>query len=197
MAIQETWDRICAWLQTNAPETLNELGNPATMNAIESAAISMNAELLPDYIQFYQTLDGAESCGVCPSHDEWDQMAFTPMSLEDAVSAWEMLKELLEMGEFDDQPASCDDRVTNVWWSTSWIPFADNGGGDYYCIDLAPAKGGKIGQVISHSHETGEHVVLADSLTEYLRRIADDIEAGKFEYDEVYGLRTKVEFDDA
>ena len=190
LSIKDSWSRICAWMQTNAPGALDDAGSPATKEELDSAARRMNIQLHADHAEFCQLVDGAESSGVFPAHDEWEDMAFSPMSLEDSASAWEMLKELLEMGEFDDRSPKTGAGISNVWWNTSWIPFADNGGGDYYCIDLAPENGGSLGQIIFHSHESGEHVVLAESLRSYLAKLADDLESGNLEYDEDYGLIT-------
>jgi cell wall assembly regulator SMI1 len=56
-----------------------------------------------------------------------------------------------------------DGNVSNIgiapaFWHKGWIPFASNGAGDYYCLDLAPVEEGDIGQIISFNHENGEMV---------------------------------------
>jgi len=73
-------------------------------------------------------------------------------------------------------------------WNRNWIPFASNGGGDFYCIDLAPTETGVKGQIITMKHETGQHKRLAASLRDWLDMLAHDLEAGKFEYREGKGL---------
>lgn len=191
--IEDSWSRICDWMNTHAPGSLDDAGSPATKRKLNTAAKKMNVQLHADHAEFCQVVDGAESSGVFPACGEWEDMAFSPMSLEESVSEWEMLKDLLEMGEFDGLSPKTSPGISDVWWNTLWIPFASNGGGDYYCIDLAPENGGKLGQIIFHSHESGEHVVLAESLRSYLAKLADDLEAGKFEYDEDYGIKTPDE----
>lgn len=36
---------------------------------------------------------------------------------------------------------------------SSWVPFADDGGGNHYCVDLAPGPQGRRGQVVLVHHE--------------------------------------------
>lgn len=50
-----------------------------------------------------------------------------------------------------------------------WIPFADDGGGNLYCLDLAPGPTGTVGQVVQLSHEGPDNVLVADSLTDFVR----------------------------
>jgi cell wall assembly regulator SMI1 len=57
------------------------------------------------------------------------------------------------------------------------VPVASNGGGDALCVDLAPAPGGAVGQVITMSHESGERRRVAGSFAELLRRLAEHYEA--------------------
>ena len=120
-------------------------------------------------------------------------MAFRPLALDQIIREWKMQEQLLAMDDFADLVAEASDGVANDWWNTGWIPFADNGGGDYYCVDMAPTSAGIVGQVISHSHDSGERKKLANSLAEYLGDLADSLESGSFEYDDAYGIRRKNE----
>jgi cell wall assembly regulator SMI1 len=47
------------------------------------------------------------------------------------------------------------------------------GGGDLYCVDLAPAKGGSNGQIIRFRHDSARRELVSASLSELLLRIAD------------------------
>jgi cell wall assembly regulator SMI1 len=189
--ISASWNRIEAWLQANAPEALEYVQGPATAEQLDAAATQLELQVPDDVREFYHILDGADSSGIFPSCDEYDDMAFSPMSLEGVVLDWEMLKELFEMGDFADLEAEASEGVANDWWNVGWIPFADNGGGDYYCVDMAPTDAGTVGQIISHSHESGTREILASSLAEYLSALADSLEADLFEYDDDYGLRKR------
>ena len=64
------------------------------------------------------------------------------MPVAELVSDWKMLKQLLEGGDLENGKAKGNAGVRGDWWNVGWIPFASDGGGDYWCIDMAPAKGG-------------------------------------------------------
>ncbi|MEZ6095122.1 MAG: SMI1/KNR4 family protein [Pirellulaceae bacterium] len=194
-SIKDAWQQIVSWLESNAPSALEDVQGPATAAEIDEAAKQMEAEFPPELRAFFETVNGADSCGIFPSNDDFDEMAYSPMALEQVIQDWETQKELLEMGDFSDLEPKSDPGVADDWWNTGWIPFASNGGGDCFCVDLSPTDSGKLGQVISHSHETGEHVVLAESLTEFLQQLVSRLEANEMEYDEDYGLR-KMESDE-
>jgi cell wall assembly regulator SMI1 len=120
--------------------------------------------------------------GLFPSADDWDDMAFGPTALEQIVREWDIQKDLVEGGDFADLEPRSAAGVAGDWWNMGWIPFAGNGGGDLYCVDLAPGGEGVRGQVITHSHESGEHKILAPSLAAYLSDLADGLEAGRYKY---------------
>ena len=195
-SISESWTRIVAWLRTNAPGQLEHFQPPATDEELEAAASNLGLQLPEDIKEFYRIVNGADpesdSTGIFPPPDRWD-MAFGPLTLETVVQEWEMQKELLESGDYEGLNAEPSQGVAKDWWNLGWIPFADNGGGDFYCIDMAPTDAGTSGQVISHSHESGERKLLATSLGEYLKTLADALEADECDFDDDYGVRLKEE----
>lgn len=191
-SIVTSWQRIVAWLQANAPSALAQLQGPAAAHQLDEIALQLGVQLPADFRAFYQLVDGAEDSGLFPSNDDWDEMAFSPLALTEVIQEWTMLKDLVAIGQFADQKPQSAAGIAADWWNWAWIPFAGNGAGDYYCIDLAPTATGVSGQVISHSHESGKHVVLAPSLAAYLAALADALAAGQLEYDEDYGMRATV-----
>ena len=193
-SIENSWRRITAWLDENVPEKPLELESGASDEEIQSALTTMGLEST-ELREFLALCNGGE-VGVFPSFDEWDEMAFAPSSIDMILGEWSMMKELVEIGEFADRNPPDTDGVATTWWNLGWIPFANNGGGDYYCIDTAPDRGGAVGQIISHSHESGEHIVLAPSLSDYLAGLAAALETGDAEYDEDYGVSLGGDDDD-
>jgi len=191
--LSSSWKRIVEWLQLNSPSTLEYFQTPASIEQIDTAASQLGLKLPDELIAFYQIINGAESSGIFPSHDDWDYMGFSPISLEQVVQDWNMLKESLEMGDFVGLKAESSEGIANDWWNIGWIPFASNGGGDYYCIDIVPTNNGTVGQIISHSHESGIRKNLAISLGDYLSDLADLLENNEHIYDDEYGIRRKSE----
>jgi cell wall assembly regulator SMI1 len=61
-----------------------------------------------------------------------------------------------------------NDPVHREYWRPGWFPFAIDGGGNAYAVDLSPAPGGQYGQVILIGPDEDERRVLAPSLGEFL-----------------------------
>ena len=118
------------------------------------------------------------SCDRCSSsHDGQDPYAFVStidgcrlMSCAAAAKAWSTLGELLDSGDLAQPAESKDGKVKPVWWNKRWLPFAD-AGGDMLCLDLDPAPGGTVGQVLRFYHDEGWRDSLAPSLEAFLERV--------------------------
>ena len=191
--VSVAWNRIVKWLESNAVDVLSQHQPPASDEAIAQLELTVGASFPDELKQFYKLVDGDNpdeaSCGIFPSVDDFDQMAYGPLALSQITREWEIQKELLEGGDFEGcEPDEVDAGIRDDSWNTGWIPFAGNGGGDLYCIDLAPAEGGTAGQVISHNHETCDHHLLAASLGEFLTKLADRLEAGELLFSEDWGI---------
>lgn len=190
--VHQSWARVADWLRANAPADFALLQPPVSAAELDAAAAEFGVELPADFRRLYEVVNATDpngnSIGLFPSADD-DPMAFGPLALEQVVREWRVQRELLEGGDFAGlEPESASPGVAAEWWNVGWIPFAGNGGGDFYCIDTAPADGGTRGQVITHSHETGVHQVLAPSLAAYLDELADGLEQGRYRYGDEYGL---------
>ena len=182
-AITDAWIRIEEWLKARAPTTYEGLNEPATNEAIRSAAEALPGPLPEDFHAYYARHDGQS--GVMPTvAGVWELLP-----LEFVVVNWKEQKALLDNGTFKerlddgtyvDTPAKPVGPVRAVWWNEKWIPFASNGGGDLQCIDLDPAEGGQVGQIVIYWHDQEEREWAAGSLREWLARLADDFEAGKY-----------------
>src|SRR5205085_979831 len=99
---------------------------------------------------------------------EFDDGTYCFLPIEQIEADWKMLKGLVDIGEFKGQKGNSDKEVKKDWWNIGWIPFAGNGAGDYVCVDTVPTPKGKVGQVISTSHESARRVCLAPGLNEFL-----------------------------
>src|SRR5262249_32779186 len=66
--------------------------------------------------------------------------------------------------------------IQPVWWHRRWIPFACDAAGNLSCLDLAPAAGGTVGQIIDWDHEAGPWRVLFPSFEGLLAALAEQVE---------------------
>lgn len=178
----ESWKRIEAWLKEHKPRrwaALHTGASPEDLALVEKTV----AQILPeDFKEAYRVHNGQENGhgDLVPCLAEHEAGYFL-MPTEAMVSEWKSWKSLAEIGEFAGQEASPDQGIEGVWWNPGWVPFASNGGGDSICLDLAPAPGGVVGQVITMNHASRKRVLLASSFSEWLADLADAIQDGALE----------------
>ena len=98
---------------------------------------------------------------------------FSLMSLDQVLNEWKMWRKLVDAGEFKGQTSRPDKGVCADWWNQGWLPILSDGGGDSLCVDLAPAKGGALGQIIRMSHESPKRALLAPSFAALLEQLTD------------------------
>src|SRR5262249_39455642 len=176
--ITESWKLIKKWLKENAADW-KALNKGATAKQLERAEHDLGFRLPEELRESYLLHNGGGQ--IFPNPDD---ISFYLMPLNEVIQDWKAQKQLREAGDFDDSKATSAKGIRQEWWNVKWIPFAANGGGDFFCIDLAPANGGTMGQVISHNHETGAHQLLARSLRTWLHDLTYDLRDGKYSFDE-------------
>jgi hypothetical protein len=66
--------------------------------------------------------------------------------------------------------------IQPLWWDLHWLPLQPDGAGNLLCIDLTPASGGKVGQIIDWDHECGPARVLFSSFQDLLSAFVDSLE---------------------
>jgi cell wall assembly regulator SMI1 len=101
------------------------------------------------------------------------------LSLEGLLEAWEQEFDLWGDGD-NDEWATPEGPIKKKWFSRKWLPALDTWCGDYTCLDLDPAKGGKRGQVLSWYHDNGPTRVIAPSFGTLLQQFAQELEAGLY-----------------
>ena len=187
----EAWKRIEHWLSANAPEILSSLNDPATPEALWKLADAVGQSLPEEMSTVYRVHDGQDdesgAGGLLPNGYDYGDMAHGLAELERFISDHEMMTKLIEMGDFSDIQKQPNPAIKTAPWNKLWIPIANDGGGDYHCIDLDPGSDGMRGQVITVG-ESETQTVVASSLSDWLSQIADEMEAGQLKVNEDYGL---------
>jgi cell wall assembly regulator SMI1/predicted DNA-binding WGR domain protein len=169
-SVAASWKRIDSWLAKNAPSLMAKIGNGATPEAIAKAEATLGLELPNDVRASYAIHDGDGDISLFPSGEY--------LSLDGMLVQYKIWKELVEDGTLVSGAADPKGPIRNDDYNLKWIPLTHNGGGDHTLIDLAPAEGGKVGQLIDFSHEGGPEEVAAPNLAEYLSTLADGLESG-------------------
>ena len=183
--MESNWQLIVDWVEGNAPDLLDFLEPPADRTDLAEAETRLAMRLPTALRTFYGLQNGTTAFGVFPALEE-EQTAFGPLPLDEI--------EFLEVD--DDRDADADEDfdvdagIRREFWNPNWIPFAAaSDRGDYRMLDMAPARGGRLGQVIEWRNDTNERRLVAPSLEALLRQTADGLEAGRIVYDGEAGLR--------
>lgn len=201
MGVAESWKRIEAWLKTNAKGVRTSLRVPAIEGAAAKLQTALGTPLPADYLLSAGIHDGQRTTaehGLFPLADEvlGPMHSCRLLQLTEVGKAWAKLNARHAAGEFKDRTAKPGKGVRADWWNPRWVPVADDGGGDFFCLDLAPARGGTAGQVIVYFHDTPARPRLAPSFGRWLKALADGFTAGRYAVDDDEGI-VEVEAEEA
>jgi cell wall assembly regulator SMI1 len=180
------WDRIHLWLGANAPEVLKSLCPGAGERKIRAAERAMGITFPEDVKACYRIHDGQK----CKRGARWPPPFLYGQNwerLDDMLCAWRSMKGLVDDGTFSRWRSVPDGPIRTEWWHPAWIPLTSNSFGDAHYLDLAPAPGGDVGQIISWQNDDPGREVVANSLTDWLDDFAEELEEGLWQYSEEYG----------
>lgn len=187
-SIADTWAAFEVWLGEHWPDGLKDLCPPATDDELRNLEAMLGASLPPDFVEFLKIHNGQKgSAGGLFDNSEF-------LSTTAIIEQWVVWKDLLESGEFEGIKSEPDAGVRDDWWNAKWIPFTHNGGGDHYCLDLAPSPAGKEGQVITMWHDMGTRGVEASTFKAWFTQYVDAVIAGKYIYSEDFGGLIDVDY---
>ncbi len=146
-------------------------GTPPTTDQIRAFEEAAGVSFPEDFVAYLSACDRPDS-GLCAP--------WFFMSLEIMRSNWQTQKNLIDKGlAGSPTPDSQRDAgIKNDFYNLKWIPFIHDGSSDFHCIDLDPAPGGTLGQVISYFHDRDDRKVLAKSITEYFQTLTKEIGSG-------------------
>ncbi|KAG0578553.1 hypothetical protein KC19_4G032500 [Ceratodon purpureus] len=114
------------------------------------------------------------------------------LSTREIVEQWGVWNELLEGGSFEEDFCSKPEPgVKANWWNSRWIPVTHDGGGDHDCIDMDPAEGGTVGQIIEMWHDDDIRPLRAPSFLSWLTAAASGLEDGTLVWEEGVGFFPK------
>lgn len=187
--MRETWDRLEAWLRTHTPWIYEQLAPPATGAQLLAAEEAMGCTLPADFKDSYRIHDGTvphhmwmrgrgAHYGERPSGFLYDAEDF--LSLKFIISHWQDICE----SRFPIVPGVlCNVRgpVKREGSYRTKIPLAGTTNVTYY-LDLDPAPGGQVGQVIRYTGDDVRAVCVAPSYGVWLATIARLLEEGVYVY---------------
>ncbi len=175
--MNELWNRLKTWLEQNAPELLETLQPAASEKKIAALEQHLGVRLPEDYRAFLALTDGQKEYAEFNFHDG------ELLSTKSIKTQWNIWKELLDDGTFEDSTSQPQLGIRGDWWNARWIPFTHDGGGNHLCLDLDPAKGGAVGQIISMEHDNGERLIMFNNFSHWLEQLLEDLQSGEIVFD--------------
>lgn len=179
--MHELWKQLEDWLSVHWPDGLAALNPPATDEQIASLEQTLGTSLPQEFVACLKVHNGqSELAGGLFDGSEF-------LSTSGIRSQWKIWKDLLDSGGFDGIKSEPQAGIRSDWWNPRWIPFTHNGGGDHHCIDLAPAEGGQVGQVITMWHDMGGRELQGKSFDAWFREYVAAVVAGEYTYSDDFG----------
>lgn len=89
------------------------------------------------------------------------------LSLAGTIRQWRTYKAAFDQGALDDD-GEPDEGVLPKWWVPAWIPVTYDLGGNHDVLDLSPAEGGRIGQIVAVWHDGPTRTVEGTSFLTWL-----------------------------
>lgn len=174
-----------------------QLNPPASEEAISAYETEIGQELPADVKSLYRIADGQ----ISPFHEATPRADGTrkfgypvQLGVDDYVGNLFGTYEFLSLSEarrewlfvienWDPESMSLEnDSMTDIWegdpiqpynYRPEWIPLAKDGGGNSLSIDMAPAEGGTVGQIIAIGPDEDYYRVIAPSLTALLQSVGE------------------------
>jgi cell wall assembly regulator SMI1 len=171
------WNKLEAWIKTNAPDLKKSLKKGASDKQIAKLEKKLGVKLPEDYKTFLQLCNGLKDDAEAGFYDG------DLLSCKNVAAQWTIWKDLLEGDHFEDITSNPQKGIRNDWWNPKWIPITHDGGGNHLCIDLDPARGGTPGQIITMWHDSEERELMYDNFSEWLEHILNGVESGEIVFD--------------
>jgi cell wall assembly regulator SMI1 len=156
--------RIDQWLAQNRPDYYAKLQKGVSNDQLDQFENRFNFKLPDTFKLLYSWRNGQEES--CSASFVGNRMF---MSLGSIASTKEMLDGMI--GEDFEDPEH---------WKEQWVPFLENGGGDYLCIDLGSGNQGTAGQLVEFWHADKDRKTVYPSLKDWAQQLQSSMESGAY-----------------
>lgn len=156
----------------------------ATEEEISAFEEKFGISLPEDVKELYRYKNGSKFLALFPCVIDKRDMAFNLMSLEQVEKSKgyfqnkdALLTDFPDYFTNEDIERMKDERIKPYLFNKKWIPFAEYCDSCYLMLDFDPGKEGKEGQIICYIHDPDEVIYAAESLTELVENIMEEIES--------------------
>ena len=156
----------------------------ATDEELKSFEEKFGISLPDDVKELYRYKNGSKFFALFPCIIGERDMAFNLMSLEQVEKSKgysqnkdALLTDFPDYFTKEDIDKMKDERIKPYLFNKKWFPFAEYCDSCYLMLDFDPGKEGKEGQIICYIHDPDEVIYAAESLTELVDGIMEEIES--------------------
>ena len=180
--VAKRWASIEAWLTAEYPKGLGHFNPPASAQTISAAECALGVTLPADYKAFLRIHNG--------------QRELAPMVGPGSLFAVEEIAAARAL--IFDEPTPINTKkfavaagVQPLTYCEQWIPISRSSSmRGYLCIDLAPAAGGVVGQIIKYASDHQARPLVAASFADLLSMYLTQVQTGEID------LRKMEEWED-
>ena len=165
--MNQQWERLEHRLEAHNRRLLDDLNPPGSDASIQILEQKIGIKLPIDFVECLKVHDGQKG----KQEGLFSGLEF--LSSARILAEWMVWQRLFKNGDFDGLQAQSGAGVQSVWWNPRWIPFTYNGAGDHLCLDLDPASGGQVGQVIAIWHDDGARKKKANNFAQWFEMVVD------------------------
>jgi cell wall assembly regulator SMI1 len=183
-AMADELDRAVAalerWLKDAGMGLADVFGPPATDAEVAEVETALGRKLPDDYRRFLTTVGGQRFIS---TGEEEGYLAQLVQNLEllgpaHAHGEWQTMVE--EWGDEGPGPIAAEGPVKPLYKHALWWPITCIlGSSQYHCLDLDPAAGGAVGQVIWMADDDEERRVVAPSFGAFLVMLAEALDGAE------------------
>lgn len=156
----------------------------ATDEDIKNFEEKFGISLPEDVKELYRYKNGSKFFALFPCIIGERDMAFNLMSLEQVEKSKgyfqnkdALLTDYPDYFTKEDIERMKDERIKPYLFNKKWFPFAEYCDSCYLMLDFDPRVEGKEGQIICYIHDPDEVIYAAESLTELVENIMEEIES--------------------
>ena len=142
----------------------------------------LGIRLPSDFKALYSYKNGSKYFSILPCVIDQRELPFSLMSLKEMESCKKyfqnrdaLLTEFPDYFSSQDLENMRDSRIKSYLFNKKWFPFAQYCDSCYLMLDFDPDREGQEGQIICYIHDPDEIIYVAESLTELIEGIVDEI----------------------
>ena len=135
-----------------------------------------------DFKELYSYKDGSKYLSILPCVIDQRDLTFSLMSLQEIETCKKyfqnrdaLLTEFPDYFSSQDLENMHDSRIKPYLFNKKWLPFAQYCDSCYLMLDFDPDQEGQEGQIICYIHDPDQVIYAAESLTNLIEGIMDEI----------------------